>query len=119
MMNKCDIIMDLLPMYVEELTSESSNQLIEEHIDNCENCKEYLRHINKDLSTEEIIYEPEDREDEELVKDIKQRLKNRTFIMALIGLLVGLVITMQIFPWALVGIVAFLVFLGVIVYLMY
>jgi predicted anti-sigma-YlaC factor YlaD len=39
----CNIVTDLLPSYTDGLTSEESNQLIEEHLTSCESCKkEYM-----------------------------------------------------------------------------
>ncbi|MBE5906292.1 MAG: hypothetical protein E7277_05785 [Lachnospiraceae bacterium] len=35
----CDVIQDLLPLYVDKVSSESSNELIENHLQNCEKCK--------------------------------------------------------------------------------
>ena len=37
-MNKipCEVIRDLLPSYIDELTSEITNQVIREHLENCE-----------------------------------------------------------------------------------
>lgn len=34
----CDVINDLLPSYVDKLTSDKSNEIIKEHLENCENC---------------------------------------------------------------------------------
>lgn len=39
---KCQIIQDLLPNYVENLTKPETNQLIEEHLKECPKCKEEL-----------------------------------------------------------------------------
>ena len=36
---ECDIVKDLLPLYVEQISSEASNRVIEEHIAECEQCK--------------------------------------------------------------------------------
>jgi len=36
----CEIIQDLMPLYVDELTSELSNAEIEIHLEECEQCKE-------------------------------------------------------------------------------
>lgn len=41
-MNKCEIIRDLLPLYADEICSESSKRLVEEHISACESCKNEL-----------------------------------------------------------------------------
>lgn len=35
----CNIIKDLLPTYIEGLTSGESNQMIENHLDGCEECR--------------------------------------------------------------------------------
>lgn len=35
----CEIVQDLLPSYIDELTSEVTNQAIEEHLAGCETCK--------------------------------------------------------------------------------
>ncbi|MNO41297.1 hypothetical protein D3C76_314670 [compost metagenome] len=36
---KCEIIQDLLPSYIEKLTSLHSNEEIEKHLQSCENCR--------------------------------------------------------------------------------
>ncbi|MGN0476935.1 MAG: zf-HC2 domain-containing protein, partial [Ruminococcus sp.] len=36
MKTKCNVIRDLIPLYAENLTSEESNNLISEHLLNCE-----------------------------------------------------------------------------------
>lgn len=44
MKTDCDIIRDLLPLYAEKLTSESSCRAVTEHLAKCESCRrEYLR----------------------------------------------------------------------------
>ena len=37
--NECDIIADLLPIYLDGATQEETNGFIEEHLANCEICK--------------------------------------------------------------------------------
>lgn len=44
----CNVIQDLLSLYAEKLTSEDSNALIDEHLKECETCREYLNSINSD-----------------------------------------------------------------------
>ena len=46
----CEVIQDLLPLYVEKLASKDSELLIEEHIGECEQCKTTLDRLNNDLS---------------------------------------------------------------------
>ncbi len=43
----CDIIRDLLPLYAEDLVSEDSKQLVEEHLQDCEPCTKQLGILKK------------------------------------------------------------------------
>ena len=38
----CDIIKDLLPLYHDEVCSDDSKTMIEEHLSHCENCRNEL-----------------------------------------------------------------------------
>lgn len=38
----CDVVRDLLPLYVEEMLSEESQQIVEEHLCDCEQCQKIL-----------------------------------------------------------------------------
>lgn len=46
---KCEIIRDLLPSYVDGLTSAESNQEIEAHIEACEACRRVLEQMQEDV----------------------------------------------------------------------
>ena len=50
---KCEIIRDLLPSYVDGLTSAESNREIETHIEDCTPCKEILRQMQEDVQEKE------------------------------------------------------------------
>ena len=54
---KCGIIKDLLPSYIDGLTSEDSNQAIEEHLETCDKCKAYYVAMWSGESLEEFIGE--------------------------------------------------------------
>lgn len=43
----CDVIRDLLPLYAEDLTSEASNQLVDEHLCQCDPCTKQLAILKK------------------------------------------------------------------------
>ncbi len=45
----CDVIKDLLPLYKDDVCSEKSKDLIEEHLSECEDCREYLDALNSEL----------------------------------------------------------------------
>lgn len=67
----CDTIRDLLPMYVDDLTSEATNELVKKHISECKECNEILENMKKPVNVETV---PE-------VKDFQKYLKkSRTSI---------------------------------------
>lgn len=41
-MNKCNVIRDLLPLYADEVCSEDSREMVEEHLSTCQECKQGL-----------------------------------------------------------------------------
>ena len=47
---ECKIVQDLLPNYIEKLTNEETNQFIEEHIEQCEECKEKLKKMEEEIN---------------------------------------------------------------------
>ena len=42
MKNNCDIVRDLLPLYVDGVCSQESAKLVEEHLTDCQSCRELL-----------------------------------------------------------------------------
>lgn len=61
----CETIRDLLPMYVDELTSEATNKLVKEHVKECKECNEILENMKQPIEVETA---PE-------VKEFKKYLK--------------------------------------------
>jgi hypothetical protein len=45
----CDIIKDLLPLYHDNVCSTDSRKLIEEHLENCEECKAELKKYDTEI----------------------------------------------------------------------
>ena len=45
MKKNCNIIRDLLPLYLDDVCSEESKKIVEEHLENCEECKKYLEQL--------------------------------------------------------------------------
>ena len=48
MYSKCNIVKDLLPLYIEGLASKDSKEFIESHIAECDSCRRELSMLNKD-----------------------------------------------------------------------
>lgn len=47
MKTSCSVIQDLLPLYAEELTGKDSRRLVEEHLSECEACKQTLKELKE------------------------------------------------------------------------
>ena len=48
----CEIVRDLLPSYIDELTSEMSTKAVDEHLKECEKCQNILGEMKRDLVQE-------------------------------------------------------------------
>ncbi|MFD1416946.1 zf-HC2 domain-containing protein [Oceanobacillus jeddahense] len=82
MNNICKVVEDLLPLYMDDLTSEETNQFIEEHLKTCSGCKEKQRALQEELVSESIVRnEPKPSEDQ--FKQIVLKIRNR--MMALLS----------------------------------
>lgn len=79
-MNKdCKIVKDLLPGYIDKITSEETNKFIEEHLKECDSCKKYYEEMNSEIEKEAV-------KDTELVKEIK-KYKRKIFTLKLFVIL--------------------------------
>lgn len=80
---KCEIIRDLLPLYIDGLTSKESNQEIEKHLKNCEECQKYYQEMTGDIDNFSVITN-EEIEDVNLIKKIKKKNRKKA-----LGIFVG------------------------------
>lgn len=48
----CEVIEDLLPLYVDEICSQESKKIVEEHLQTCEHCQKEYRKIKMPIGTE-------------------------------------------------------------------
>ena len=78
---KCEIIKDLLPSYIDGLTSSESNLEIEEHLKNCHQCKEVFEQMKAEVRVENTEY------NKEKIKPFK-KLNRKVFQAVLITLTV-------------------------------
>lgn len=84
---KCEIIKDLLPSYVEELTSEESNQEIREHLNHCADCSAYELQMRTPNTYQNSIVLPEE------INYLKKIKRKQFLYQIIIGLLVGITFT--------------------------
>ena len=46
---ECDIVKDLMPLYIDDLLSEISKRFVEDHINSCESCRAYYEKLSKEV----------------------------------------------------------------------
>ena len=80
---KCEIIRDLLPLYIDGLNTTLSNQEIEKHLKNCEECQKYYQEMTGDIDNFSVITN-EEIEDVNLIKKIKKKNRKKA-----LGIFVG------------------------------
>ena len=46
----CKVVEDLLPIYHDEVCSEETKEIVEEHLSCCDSCKQKLKFIEEDIN---------------------------------------------------------------------
>ncbi len=90
--NNCEIVRDLLPMYADGCTSEATKKTIHSHLENCEECKKYLAGIKKCKAKVFSSEIPESSPDyTDLIKKIKHRrvIRHTLFSVLVVTLVAG------------------------------
>lgn len=80
---ECKIVQDLLPNYMENLTSIQTNEYIEEHIANCEECKKNLENMQKEIPTDTKV---KNRKEVKYMKKYRNKMRILSFIILAIFL---------------------------------
>lgn len=91
---ECQIVQDLLPLYIDHLTHEYTNDCIKEHLTECQNCKSIVEEMEK-LEDRKLLHEVNLLEGKEL-----HRFMN---IIKRKNILIGVIIACIIFGSVLLG----------------
>lgn len=81
---KCKIVQDLLPSFIEHLTNDETNKFIEEHLETCEDCKKVYENMKKDLNVDNNTKE------KKKVKFLK-KYRNKLRVLEIIILIIFIV----------------------------
>ncbi len=87
-MKECNIVKDLLPLYIEELCSEDSRQYVEQHLKTCEQCKESFTYLKYSELCVEAVEKKEINAFKKLEKYISGRMMISYFLF-LVVLVIG------------------------------
>ncbi len=80
----CNIIQDILPVVVEDLASEDTVKLINDHIETCPKCnEEYM-----ELKASKISYKAINKSETVPLKSISRKLKNKNIYIGLLSALI-------------------------------
>ena len=97
----CEIVMDLLPSYIDELTSKISTEAVEEHLKGCEKCQNVLGEMKRELRQEKQA-ESEERigafgeslhrghtldEDKKVILKINRKINRRLKLSIFMGMI--------------------------------
>ena len=73
-MMKCEIIRDLIPLYLDKVCSEDSRKLVEEHLAECSECRKYMKELETELAAVKQKKE-EDLDEKRLLQEGAERMK--------------------------------------------
>jgi len=88
MKKECKIVQDLLPNYLEKVTNAETNEFIENHIKECEECKKVYSSMQYDINVEKIDTE----EEVDYMKKFKKKFKIMRNILLLIVIIFVIIV---------------------------
>jgi len=93
MNRNCNIVRDLLPLYVEKMLSADSQAFVEEHLKDCEDCRKELESLKQGDSSVSMV---KDHTDEAIpIKKVKKKLSKKkaiTIITAVVLTLAAVIV---------------------------
>ena len=86
----CNVIKDLLPSYIDKLLSKESNNLVEEHMQTCKECRKVLTDMSKEKGIEKVF-----NQDEKI--DYLKRYRKKKILSIIIAVLITIFAIFDIF----------------------
>lgn len=86
------IFRDLVPSYIESLTSEETNREIEKHMEQCEDCRQYVKDMQEDLLVERTHEQKKEEKNIDFFKKVRSKNRKKIFIIvgSLLSIFIGL-----------------------------
>lgn len=82
--NVCNLIDDLLPIYIEDLANDDTKMFIEEHIKTCEKCKQKVEDMRVNLGSSEFETNDIDKSEIDGLKKVRNRNRLKILIAVII-----------------------------------
>lgn len=86
---ECKIVQDLLPSYIDNLTTKETKDYIDEHLENCQECKEILKGMKKDFN---LNIPKKDNREVKYIKKFNKKINILKFII-LLAIAIFIIIT--------------------------
>ncbi|MBQ5336647.1 MAG: zf-HC2 domain-containing protein, partial [Oscillospiraceae bacterium] len=85
---KCEMIRDLLPLYIDEVCSDESRKIVEDHIKECPECAS----LTDSMRNDEAVNEAEDYESAQVrsLINVRKKQKKNLCILITAGIIIGL-----------------------------
>ena len=97
MKNECNIIRDILPLYLENMVSADTRQFVDEHIIQCPECKKELELAKKDVSIEE--HSQDENNPSKAMKKIKREIKKKRVATGILSAVISAIVVILLFSY--------------------
>lgn len=81
----CEIIKDILPLYVDDVVSADTRTMVEEHLAECESCKKEAEAMRKSIKIP--LHKTVEKEQAEVLHNLKKTFKNKKIRISIISVL--------------------------------
>ena len=83
-MVNCNVIKDIISLYIDNLLSDDSKSIVDKHISKCDECKKYLDVMSEDIKCD-VSFNENDLAQVKLVEKIKKADSKKTIFITVIG----------------------------------
>ena len=116
---KCAVVRDLLPNYIEKLTSEETNQEIEAHLSDCKPCTKVYEEMKAEVPTESDSIMEDAKDLSKFLRKTKavSALKFGLMLMFALGIVVNVIVDLAVnhrITWSMIVIVSIVYAMGII-----
>lgn len=103
----CNVIQDLMPLYIEHMCSAESRKIVEKHMAECESCRQLFcaytdETIVKKVSHTEAHTESDENEFHQILKNVESKVMKRVTVIATIvisfAVAIGIINFVPMFP---------------------
>ncbi len=95
----CELIQDIASLYRDKALSGKSEEIVEEHLSECENCKNYYSHLYDKEEPLLLVNEKNQEEDTRNAARLAKRLRFYRTLQIGMFLLTGLTLLTMLVPW--------------------